>query len=110
MEIGKYIPIFIPTAEIFLRVEKLLLDNNFKWRSYGYNRPRNERLSYVILNINFDNRISSKYILSYSSSPSMNEINSCDVILDNNNVDFFIKNLFIFEPDYRPKQKIDRSL
>lgn len=106
--------IFSPNDKIFFKIEKLLLDNGYKWRTFNTNRSlfgteyRNYPLSKIIIYINFSGH--EPKILSLTTEISMDLINNCDIELTDQNIDYWVRTLFNSIPDYSFKSKIIRTL
>ena len=106
--------IFSPNKKIFLKIEKLLLDNGYTWRPFNTSNPLNvsqygdNYLSDILIYINFNNNEPKK--LSLLKNPNNNLINQCDIILNEENINYWVNTLFSNIPNYNCKNKIIRSL
>ena len=102
---------YVPGPEIFLKIQKVLLDNGYFWRGQQLNAVLPSQYdSYtrqkLVLFINHDGREPKN--LSLTTDPTHYEL-QCDIFLDVKNIDEFVRLLFLVEPDYSPK-KIIKSL
>ncbi len=101
---------YVPNREVFLKIEKVLIDHGYFWRGQQVNSCLDPTYDSYTRNslelfINFDENEPKN--LSLSSDPRDFIIKS-DIILTQDNIDDFVKKIFLVEPDYSPK-KINRS-
>lgn len=101
---------FVPNREVFLKIEKVLIEHGYCWRGQRINQFIHSTYEHYTrteleLFINYDGN--EPKTLSLSTDPSDFKWKS-DIILTKDNIDDFVKKIFLIEPDYSPK-KIDRS-
>lgn len=105
-----YTAIYSKNREIFNKLQELFLSNGYSWNGLNKN---------VTIPSLYDHYINNEVIFEINYHPSTKKILTISidvcykkeqsVILDENNIDYFIKNLFIIIPNYNSK-KIDRTI
>ena len=104
---NKSVSIYTDSLEIFKIVEKLFLTNGYFWNGRSNNSILGDGLyrfikkgAYIYISENF---------LTFSPCNIQNK-SSYDIFINDKNVNFYIKNIFIKQPNYIPRKKIDRII
>lgn len=91
---NKAVHIYVDSLSVASKLEKCLVKNGCLWMN-GETHINLRNINYI--NINYSKKLT--YCNNYGSSNYDIHIN-----LDENNIDYFVKNLFIKSPDYNPKK------
>lgn len=108
---NKRISFFVPDLYVFIKFEKVLIQNDYRWRSREFKTSilttdkNNISMGNICLSINY--RGDEPKVLSYDIGY---QPHYCDVVLSHENINDMIIKIFNIQPNYKPKDKVKRTI